>query len=936
MVMLSRTEVLATFKAAPWKRAEEVEAFVADAEQLLPADLLKLLEQLSGKVADPNTHKARLLAFLRLTERFPDRALFAPFVKAVRTGDPGLRAVLAQALVKVNSPSEHADACLLLRDKDPGVRQAAQKALVGLRASRGIFETLSRLLQEKEFPGRLEAFEVLASFAGSQAIPVLLSALPPSNPGEKLVAIKLLADPRVSGKDVATALKALVGVLQTETGEPMLGAIAAFASLCTEEDFWEFIGPILEAEPMAPAKAAIEAVRRFNSPRTIAALEKRMRLGPRALRLAVLNTLEAIGTDDVLPPLIEALSHKQLPVRTRAAEVLQALGIARKIDLSRTIVWLLRSRDVNVRRLAAESIRSVPDPDESLWPKLLLLLRDEDWWVRERVMDALVDLGGQALTRHMVSYLTDPSEVVRRFAVRVLARLKDVRGLRALIELAQKDNDWWVRESAIEAIAAIGDPRAVPYIVQFLATDESLHAVCVDALIELKALAALPHIAGLLASTDPDARLSAVRGLDALDGKDYLEQVRALATDFDGRVKAESRRLLFRWQSEAQGGIAAGTPVLDRFLIQLARTEGDDLLLAGGRPVVVKRLGHLVPILTEPLSAEQVRAILAPHLSPEQSAELDKLHDVDFSYEVKSEGLRFRANVFHELGGLCAVFRRIRGHLPEFEALGLPAIVKTFGDLKNGLVLVGGPTGAGKSTTLAAIIDYINRTSSRHIVCLEDPIEVVHKRKLSLVNQREIGTHTRDYKSALRATLRQDPDVILVGELRDLETIAFTAVAAETGHLVFGTVHTASVATSLDRLVNAFPAGEQEQVRATLAQSLRAVLCQYLLPDRSRDGARVLATEVLLNNDAVSNLIRKGKSFQIPSVIATSREMGMQLMDQDLLRLFREGRISAEHAYVKAQSKKEFEALFDEERGIAKANVRMAPLTRAKDPKERP
>jgi len=229
---------------------------------------------------------------------------------------------------------------------------------------------------------------------------------------------------------------------------------------------------------------------------------------------------------------------------------------------------------------------------------------------------------------------------------------------------------------------------------------------------------------------------------------------------------------------------------------------------------------------------------------------------------------------------------------------------------------VGGPTGSGKSTTLAALIDYINRTSSRHIISLEDPIEVIHKRKQSLVNQREVGTHTRTFAAALRSTLREDPNVILVGEMRDLPTIEFTVVAAETGHLVFGTVHTVSAATTVDRIVSAFPPGQQQQVRSTLADSLRAVVCQYLMKEKNGPG-RVLAVELLVNNEAVSNLIRKGKAFQLPSVIATSREQGMQLMDSDLMRLTKEGKISAGEAYVKAVSKKDFEPFVEEEEKAA-------------------
>jgi twitching motility protein PilT len=252
------------------------------------------------------------------------------------------------------------------------------------------------------------------------------------------------------------------------------------------------------------------------------------------------------------------------------------------------------------------------------------------------------------------------------------------------------------------------------------------------------------------------------------------------------------------------------------------------------------------------------------------------------------------------------VFRIIKDKIPVLEELGLPPIVHTFAELKNGLVLIGGPTGSGKSTTLAGIIDHINRNSSRHVVTLEDPIEVIHHQKKCLINQRELGTHTHSFERALRATLRQDPDVILVGEMRDLDTVRFALTASETGHLVFGTVHTVSVDTSIDRMINVFPGGQQPQVRALLADTLRAVACQYLLKRKDGQG-RVLAVEVMLNNDAIANLIRKGKTFQIPSVIATQREAGMQSMDSDLERVYKAGLISAEDAYMKAANKKNFE-----------------------------
>jgi twitching motility protein PilT len=415
-------------------------------------------------------------------------------------------------------------------------------------------------------------------------------------------------------------------------------------------------------------------------------------------------------------------------------------------------------------------------------------------------------------------------------------------------------------------------------------------------------------VSALLASEDGDVQMAALRCLRALNDTSPIAAVQPLMRDPRAEVRALAGDLLKRWGQTASAEVAPEqtTSVLDQLLIALARVEGDDLILGPGRRPLAKKSGHTTPISGTVLSAEKVKALLVPHLSAGQLADLDGAREVDFSYRVESEDLRFRVNVFQQLGGLSAVFRIIKGRLPQLESLGLPPLARELAELPNGLVLVGGATGSGKSTTLAALVDYINRTTRRHVVTLEDPIEVVHPRKQGIVNQRELGTHTGSFATALRSTLRQDPDVILVGEMRDLETVSFAVTAAETGHLVFGTIHTVSAAGTVDRLINAFPPAQQDHVRGMIAGCLRAVLCQYLLP-RADGTGRCLALEVMVNNDAVANLIRKGKTFQLPSVIATSREQGMQLMDADLMRLVKEGVVRQEDALAKAVSKKDFE-----------------------------
>jgi twitching motility protein PilT len=269
---------------------------------------------------------------------------------------------------------------------------------------------------------------------------------------------------------------------------------------------------------------------------------------------------------------------------------------------------------------------------------------------------------------------------------------------------------------------------------------------------------------------------------------------------------------------------------------------------------------------------------------------------------------RFRANVFVDLHGMGAVFRIIPSKILTVEDLKLPQELLTLCDLPKGLVLVTGPTGSGKSTTLAALIDYINRTRSAHIITIEDPIEFVHPNKKCLINQRQVGEHTDSFKKALRAALREDPDIVLLGEMRDLETIAIALETAETGHLVFGTLHTSSAPSTIDRIIDQYPPEQQNQIRVMLSNSLKGVICQMLC--KKVGGGRVAALEVMLTVPAISNLIREAKVFQIPSTMQTGRKLGMCLLNDNLLRLTKDGTVLPEEAMSKSNDKAGLQLLF--------------------------
>lgn len=345
---------------------------------------------------------------------------------------------------------------------------------------------------------------------------------------------------------------------------------------------------------------------------------------------------------------------------------------------------------------------------------------------------------------------------------------------------------------------------------------------------------------------------------------------------------------------------------INKFFDYMLKNKASDLHISAGSKPKIRKHGELeeVPGCPE-LPNDYVEKLLFPILLEEQKKFFLERKELDFGYEFLNIS-RFRVNYFFQKRGLGGVFRTIPTDIPSFEELNLPKQLLKFTNMNRGLVLVTGPTGSGKSTTLSALIDYINKNRRDHILTIEDPIEFVHQTKGCLINQREIGAHTASFASALRAALREDPDVILVGEMRDLETIELAITAAETGHLVFGTLHTSSAAKTVDRIIDAFPAGQQAQIRVMLSESLKGVVAQQLLKRNDKAG-RIAAMEILFVNTAVSNLIREGKTFQIPSIIQTGKMEGMQLMDQIITEYLMQKIISQEEAYLKANDKKSFE-----------------------------
>jgi twitching motility protein PilT len=399
----------------------------------------------------------------------------------------------------------------------------------------------------------------------------------------------------------------------------------------------------------------------------------------------------------------------------------------------------------------------------------------------------------------------------------------------------------------------------------------------------------LPHVIEAVRRQLPGVELRPVR-----IEPDYLERVLGSATG--------SRELSRAGERAAAEAVEArpASPKLDALLERVVAEGASDLHLSARQPPRWRIHGDMAPLDARPLGDTEVLEMLLPVMHERNRKQFEADNDTDFAHALRDVA-RFRVNLFRDMHGVGAVLRQIPTKIVSIEQLGLPRVTRQLCEHPKGLVLVTGPTGSGKSTSLAAMIDHINRSRKTHIITLEDPIEFVHKSRLAMVNQREVGTHTTGFARALRAALREDPDIVLVGEMRDLETIELALETANTGHLVFATLHTATAVTTIDRIINVFSADEQPQVRASLAEVLRGVIAQTLC--RRVGGGRIGVFETLIVNPAVSNLIREGKTFQIPSIMATGKQLGNTILNDELARLVHEEKIEFAEAFTKALDK---------------------------------
>lgn len=740
---------------------------------------------------------------------------------------------------------------------------------------------------------------------------------------------KLLADASGRAGHVRGFMTRTAARVSLEVLNPVLDEMVASQDVRKQRDGWELAmslsGPgrapwvqrATTEAPQAIRLKALEELVKQGAVKDVRPLLQAARSEDVQIALFAVTVLESLDNAEVAELMIERFAHGAGPVREKAAVWLRGAARKRPEQIRPRLLQLLAEGEDSSRRLCVEILLETGQPAEVL---LLVLdyARNLVGWLRTRILDTLQTFGDDVL-RPAVQLLQHEDEAIRTNALVLSERFDDPRLVGPVCRLLN-DPDWWLRITACETLARLKDERALPFLLKALEDDNTRWAA-IDAIGRIGSLSALKPLAALLRDPREEVRLEVVSALahysdprlvpllDQLRERDPSLQVRTRA----GEVRRElSTKLDLSFHGESERPFVAGAAErlarpLDRLLAKARESGASDFHISVGEPPLVRHDGVLSRLADHPpLDAAATEAMLFDILSPRQAGLAREHGELDFCHAIPDVG-RYRTNLYLQRKGWAAAFRVIPNTPPTFGDLGIPPRLVELLDYHQGIIVVSGPSGSGKSTTLAALVNLINESRSSHVITLEDPIEFVHPIKNALVNQREVGQHTESFARALRGALREDPDVIMVGEMRDPETIRMSLEAAETGHLVIATMHTTSAIQTVERLVKAFPPDEQPQVRMSLSESLKYVLSQTLIPRQDGKG-RVAVFEVLKGTLSVGNLIRDNKSFQIPSQMQIGRRVGMQTRDMALSDLVDAGKVSPEDAWLRADQPAAFEA----------------------------
>ncbi|MEM7245859.1 MAG: PilT/PilU family type 4a pilus ATPase [Acidobacteriota bacterium] len=747
-----------------------------------------------------------------------------------------------------------------------------------------------------------------------ETVPILVGLLKGRPEAARRAALAQLASVRLPGDTLAAQLGALV----TEA-KPEQRSLAADALLDLPLSP-ETVPHLTQLIETGGADHRLKAVSRFADVATaqhLSFFEKLLDDGDERIRLAAWRTLVKFVEDRHLRLIVARIGDEPYGTQLVLIEALETLAARVGLAAVEPVLELLSSGNNGLRGAALRILLAMPERVEVV-KRFITASQQLAGWVRDRALESLREFGDEVI-EPVVALLADPDRDVRGAALGLLSNFEDPRIAPAVTRLLA-DEDWWLAINAADLLGRLGQPAAgsVPALVQALSRDE-LRWAAVEALGRIGGEDALKALSGLTEDSRPEIRIEAMTGLAASkDPRVTPVLTRVAESDPIKWVRARAFELvteLSRERSDAldeeglrrvmnTGTMSNDVPAIHRLLAMARREGASDLHVSVDSTPLLRRDGGLVALQGDPLQEEQVEQLLRPLLTTEQARQLAEHHQLDACFYVDNDG-RYRASLFRDRKGLNAVFRVIPEKPPTIHELGLPSRVADIAIIHQGIIIVTGPAGCGKSTTLAALVNLVNETRRAHVLTMEDPVEFVHPFKSSLVNQREIGKHSKTYGDALRAALREDPDVIVIGEMRDPDTISLALTAAETGHVVLTTLNATTAHAAVDRIIASFPVDEQGQVRESFAGALKLIVAQGLVP-RADGKGRTACFELLWSTGPIANAIRDGKTFQIPSLMQIGRAAGLCSFDDALLELLRTGVVSAEDAYMRAQNREAF------------------------------
>lgn len=778
------------------------------------------------------------------------------------------------------------DVVWMLFRPDRAFRDAGGKILARLRDP----ETLQAFVGEAR--GKPEsAFRAAAAVLFAQPYPGMDAEL-----------AKLLAPPGKETKETAElqqiARRMLLEAPPSRTLEPLLWQLASSGKV---EDRVLFLSRLGAGELDDKALPRWQKLATDNEP---------------AIRDKALEVLATRAPLSSVPLFVQQLPHASYNVQQLLIDALTRAAATQPPTFADALLPLVASGDAATRTAVLKILLGMQDQNEVV-KRYIRFTKTLAGFVRDRALESLRMFGDRIL-EPAIELLHDPDDELRSAAIAVATAFDDPRIVPATIALL-KDPDWWIRIAAAETLGRLKDPRGVEPLMASLA-DPDVKWAAVEALGKIADQRALPSLGRMLSDPQANVRIEVMQAIKNFNHPQVTQALMNMAQqDPERAVRMRALDILEELErrdhrgadlgNARSGALAAqsmqGEPRLHTYLISTRNSGGSDFHLSVGQPPIVRIAADLLRAQGEAFTAAQTELMLKEILTEAQWTALVEHHQLDFCYFIPQAG-RYRGNVFLDHKGYNAVFRVIPEKPPTISDLGLPPHLAEIADYHQGLVLICGPSGSGKSTTLAAFVNLFNETRNDHVLTMEDPVEFVHPFKNCLINQREVGRHTRSFARALRAALREDPDVIVIGEMRDNESVSLALTAAETGHIVLATLNATSAPKAIDRLISSFPVDEQPQIRASLSESLKYVIAQRLLP--AKEGRKqVAAFEILKGTSNIGNMIRDEKTFQIHSAMQIGRSLGMQTFDEALKDLLKRNQITAETAYMAAQKKEDFE-----------------------------